>query len=254
MQVKHGYLDVGPLHVYFDEAGSGRPLVLLHGGISHAAALEELREPLAHDFRTIAVEQQAHGHTADVDRPLAFEQMADDTAAVLEHLRVDDADVFGWSDGGNVALGLAIRHPQLVRRIAICGTNTNNDGLTKATLDYLLRGAKDSEQAAAEHAPKEMRESYEAMAPDPSRWGALVKKVMQLTADFRGWTTAQLRGIRAPVLVIVGDDDAVTLEHAIATKRAVQHGTLAVLPATDHMAPLSRASWVVPLLREHFTA
>jgi pimeloyl-ACP methyl ester carboxylesterase len=252
MQTKHGYFDVGPLHMYFDEAGTGRPLLLLHGGISNAAALDGLRAALAVEFRTFAVEQQGHGHTNDADRPLEFERMADDTAAVLSHLGVSDAEVFGWSDGGNVALALAIRHPALVRRAAICGTNTSKAGLTKETLDYLTKGAAASAEAAAAHAPKVMRESYESMAPDPSNWGRLVKKVMEQAVAFRGWTAGELAGITAPVLVMVGDRDAVTVEHAVATSRAVGQGSLAVLPDTDHMAPMSRANWVVPMLQSFF--
>ncbi len=111
------YVVLNGLKMYYEVHGTGKPLVLLHGGFGWAFTYPTL----ARGRRAVAVDLQGHGHTADIDRPLSFEQMADDTAGLLEHLEIDQADFFGHSMGGTVALAVAIRHPRLVRRVAVCG-------------------------------------------------------------------------------------------------------------------------------------
>lgn len=119
IHVKREYVSVNGLKMYYEIHGTGRPLVLLHGAFGWAATYPVL----AKNRQVIAVEMQGHGHTADIDRPLSYEQMADDTAALLKHLKIEQADFFGYSMGGTTALALAIRHPTMVRRLAIFGSN-----------------------------------------------------------------------------------------------------------------------------------
>ena len=114
------HADVGRLHMYYEEAGTGRPLVLLHGGGSTAqTSFGQIIPTLARTHRVIAPEMQGHGHTPDLDRPFSFEQMAADTAALLEQFGVRSADIMGFSNGGMVALQLAARHPALVHKLVI---------------------------------------------------------------------------------------------------------------------------------------
>jgi pimeloyl-ACP methyl ester carboxylesterase len=113
------YADINGLKMYYEVHGTGRPLVLLHGAFGRATVYPAL----ARNRQQIAVELQGHGHTADIDRPLTVEHMADDVAALLQHLKIEQADVFGYSMGGNVALALAIRHPELLGRVAINGSH-----------------------------------------------------------------------------------------------------------------------------------
>ena len=120
---KQGYAPVNGLKMYYEIHGTGKPLVVLHGAFGWATAYPAL----AKNRQVIAVELQGHGHTADIDRPLTFEQMADDTAALLKHLKIEHADFFGYSMGGSVALAVAIRHPSLVDRVAINGSNLWQD-------------------------------------------------------------------------------------------------------------------------------
>src|SRR4030088_1518413 len=114
-----GYAPIGDLNMYYEIHGRGRPLVLLHGAYMTIDLMGPILPELANSRQVIAVEQQGHGHTADVDRPLTYEQMADDTAALVRSLEVEQADVFGYSMGGGVALQLAIRHPDLVRNLVV---------------------------------------------------------------------------------------------------------------------------------------
>ncbi len=245
-----GYAKASDLNMYYDVAGNGPPLLLFHGGMGTAGMFEALRNSLDAHWTTIAIEQQGHGHTADADRPLRFDRMADDTAAAIRSLGLERCHAFGYSDGGNVALGLAIRHPGLIDRIAICGTNANNDGLEPAMLSHLVEGAKEVPEKVAAGLPSMLREAYEAVAPNPRNWPKLVHRVFDLAATFQGWSLEQLQRIESPLLVMVGDHDVVTVEHATWLSQQCPRGQLCVLPRTDHLAPISRALWVSTILNE----
>jgi pimeloyl-ACP methyl ester carboxylesterase len=248
-EVSSGYANVGDLRMYYDIQGNGRPLVLLHGGTATIDySFAAMRPTLAQRWTTIAVEQQAHGRTADIERPLRFEQMADDTAEVLRQLNIESADVFGWSDGGNVALGLAIRHPGLVRKVVIFGTNANNAGLRSEVWAGIQQAAAQGEAAAHGEMPPGLREAYLSVTPDRNGWPNLVAKVMEQSVAFEGWRPAELRGIRAPVLVMIGDRDIVRPEHAVEMYQTIPNAGLAVLPGVDHFAPVSDAPQVTALV------
>jgi pimeloyl-ACP methyl ester carboxylesterase len=235
------YAPVNDLRMYYEIHGAGRPLLLLHGGPTTIdSSFGAILPSLAETRQVIAVEQQGHGHTADIDRPLSFEQMADDTAALLRHLGIEQVDVFGYSDGGNVGLGLAIRHPDLVRKLAIAGTNYNNDGLYPEFLAFFERASPDD--------LGELREAYEAVAPRPGDWPTLVAKVKRLGAEFAGWRPEDIRAIEAPTLVIIGDSDIVRPEHAVELFRLLSHAQLAVLPGIDHVALVERADWLLSMI------
>src|ERR671910_1450105 len=123
-----GYAEVNDLHMYYEIHGTGQPLVLLHGAFSAiGTSFGELLPQLAKTRQVIAFEMQAHGRTADIDRPLTIEQMADDTAAALRHLGIEEADIFGYSMGGSVALHLAIRHPDVVRKLVLASVTYKLD-------------------------------------------------------------------------------------------------------------------------------
>jgi pimeloyl-ACP methyl ester carboxylesterase len=247
-----GYAPVNGLQMYYEihgtAADSQPPLLLLHGGfLSIATSFSQMLPTLVEQRQVVAVEQQGHGHTADIDRPLTFEQEADDTAAALRHLGFEQVDVFGYSDGGNVALGLAIRHPALVRKLAIAGTNVNNEGLVPGMYDFMTG-------MSPEMLGDELRTMYEAEAPRPEDWPVLVEKVKQQVIALEGWTPEQLQAIAAPTLVIIGDADVVTPEHALQIVRLIPHANLAVLPLRDHIQLGTQPEWLLAMLEEFFAA
>ncbi len=234
-----GYADVDGLRMYYEEQGRGRPLVLLHGGGSTAQTSFGVVMPkLARDHHVIAPEQQGHGHTADRDGPLSFEQMADDTAALLEKLGVREADVLGFSNGGMTGIQLAIRHPALVRRLVVCSGFFAHEGLVPA----LRRGF---DHASPADMPAPLRDAYLAAAPHPDL-AAFVAKTVAMMRSFRDVPEAALRTIRAPVLVMVGDRDVIEPEHALRLSRLVPHGELAVMPGSGHGTYLGVAEGAVP--------
>jgi pimeloyl-ACP methyl ester carboxylesterase len=222
------YADVGPLHMYYEDTGSGPPVVLLHGGGSTAQTSFGVVIPeLARTHRVIAPEQQAHGHTPDLARPLSFEQMADDTAALLEQLGIRNADVIGFSNGGMVALQLALRHPALVHKLVLCSSFFSHAGLVAG-----LRAMFDQPPNPAA-VPASLRDAYLAAAPHPDL-ANLVTKTVAMMRGFHDVDTAALRSVTAPTLVMLGDRDVITPEHAVELAHTVAHGELAIFPAAQH--------------------
>jgi pimeloyl-ACP methyl ester carboxylesterase len=234
------YASVNGLRMYYEEHGRGAPLVLLHGGGSTVqTSFAAMLPKLARTHHVIAPEQQGHGHTADVDRPLSFEQMADDTAALLEHLGVRHTDVLGFSNGGMVALQLAIRHPTLVRRLIICSSFYAHEGLSPE----LRQGF---EHASVADMPAPLRDAYLAVAPHPEALPVFVAKTVAMMRSFTDLSAAQLRAIAAPTLVMIGDADVVLPEHSFQLARLVPHGQLAVFPGSGHGTYLGVAEAAKP--------
>jgi pimeloyl-ACP methyl ester carboxylesterase len=257
-----GYAPVGDLDMYYEIHGSGRPLILLHGAYMTIDMMEPILAGLARTRRVIAVEQQAHGHTADADRPLTYEQMADDTAALARHLEVAAADVVGYSMGGGIALQLAIRHPALVRKLVLASASFTSDGMHAVALEMFPSITPEL------FAGSPIEEAYLRTAPDPGGFPKLVEKLKQLDVTPFAWPEEAIRGIAAPTLIVLGDSDGIRLEHAIELFKLRGGGVmgdleglpasqLAVLPGTTHFVPpgsglLDRADWlqamIVPFL------
>jgi pimeloyl-ACP methyl ester carboxylesterase len=245
------YVQSGELRMYCEiqgnTQGESRPLLLLHAGFATIeTSFEKLRPLLAKRGMTIAIEQQGHGHTADLNRPLAYEQMVEDTAALLRYKKIADADVFGWSDGGIVALGLAARYPDLVRRVATIGAGYNTDAEKPDFKQRLASMKPDNEHTLT------FRDAYRKVAPAPDQWPVLVEKVKAMYAGFKGWSALEMQSLKAPLMVMLGDDDFTRPEHALELFRMVPNGRLAILPGSDHSAPVIRAEWVAAMLIDFF--
>lgn len=222
------YADVGPLHMYYEDTGSGPPVVLIHGGGSTAqTSFGRIIPALARAHRVIAPEQQAHGHTPDAARPLSFEQMADDTAALLEQLHVRNADIVGFSNGGMVALQLALRHPGLVHKLVLCSAYASHAGFIPALREMFEQPPNPAAM------PASLRDAYLAAAPHPDLPN-LVTKTVAMMRSFHDIDPAALHSITVPTLVMLGDRDVITPEHAVELAHAVAHGELAIFPAAQH--------------------
>jgi pimeloyl-ACP methyl ester carboxylesterase len=253
MEVKRGYALVDGLRIYYEIHGTASPthppLVLLHGGgDTIETSFGHVLPEFARDRQVIAFEQQGYGHTADIaDRPFSFEQSADDTAALLEYLHVDQADAFGFSNGGTIALLVAIRHPRMVRKLVIASGFFSREGGYPAFWNGFA-------QAQLQDMPKELRDAYLAVAPHPENLQMFFDKAVQRMRDFKDIPTDKIRGIRAPALVIVGDMDVVRPEHAVEEFRLLPHARLAMLPDTDHMTLMSRSEWLVPMVDDFLDA
>jgi pimeloyl-ACP methyl ester carboxylesterase len=228
--VARGYAPVNGLHVYYEVHGpaGGTPLVLLHGG---DPAIEtswgRILPVLARTRRVIAFDQQGHGRTADADRPFTFEGSADDTAALLVHLKIARADLMGFSNGANVAMQVAIRHPELVRRLVFVSGMVKHDGLRPEFWQGM-------QQATLADMPPRLAEAYRRTSPHPEQLPSFFRKSVERMLGFRDWPDDAVRSIAAPTLVVIGDGDVVRPEHAAELARLLPHARLAVLPLTDH--------------------
>jgi pimeloyl-ACP methyl ester carboxylesterase len=253
-----GYAPVNGLNMYYEIHGSGRPLILLHGAYMTIDMMGSLLHGLAATRQVIAVEQQGHGRTADIDRPITYEQMADDTAALARHLEIERADVLGYSMGGATALQMAIRHPSLVRRLVVASAGFASDGMPAEALEMFPKITPEV------FAGTPIEAAYLETAPNPGDFPRLVEKLTKLdTTDF-SWPEEELRAIPAPTLIVLGDSDGVRLEHAVelfnlrgggvmGDLSGLPDSQLAVLPGTSHFVPpgsglLDRADWLLAMI------
>ena len=252
---KSGYALVNGLNMYYEIHGTGQPLVLLHGAFSAiGTSFGKLLPSLAKTRQVIAVELQGHGHTADIDRPLTLEQMADDTAALLQQLGMERADIFGYSMGAGVALHLAIRHPDVPRKLVLASITYNMNGIQPGLMDGLANMKPEMMFGSPWH------EEYTRIAPRPEDFARLFAKKTQMDRQLKDLPAETIQAIKAPALLIIGDSDLVRPEHAVEMFRLLGGGVfgdtpaglpnsqLAVLPGTSHVTVVDRADWLVSMI------
>jgi pimeloyl-ACP methyl ester carboxylesterase len=249
--LQSGYAPVNGLQMYYEIHGSGRtPLLLLHGGLFDIdLQFGELLPSLAATRRVIAADFQGHGRTNDIDRPLTCADLASDVVGLLQHLDVPQADVFGFSVGGGVAIHLAIRHPELIRKVIVSSVSFHPDGDRPENTEAVGRMTVDM------IAGTPMEQSYRVKSPHPDRLQNLLDKLSTFDQGFTGWSDDDIRGIAAPTLITVGDCDAVRLDHAVRFLQlrggdvngdfvGVPASQLAVFPGTTHFFGLARTDLV----------
>ncbi|CAA9362216.1 MAG: Hydrolase, alpha/beta fold family [uncultured Gemmatimonadetes bacterium] len=235
------YAAVNGLRMYYEVHGQARgtklPLVLLHGGGSTiGTTFGRVLPAFAASRQVIAVELQGHGHTADRDGALSFAQDADDVAALLREIGVPAADVLGFSNGANTALELGRRHPDRVGRLVAAAGFLKKDGIPAPVWEFFRQPPDPGKM------PPALREAYLQAAHDPARLPELVAKLMQRLNSFRDWTDDEVRSIRAPTLLMVGDADVVTVEHTVQMSRLLPRAQLAVFPGAVHGAYIGEAT------------
>ncbi|HEV7887659.1 MAG TPA: alpha/beta fold hydrolase, partial [Acidimicrobiales bacterium] len=222
-----------------------RPLVLLHGGLlTIDLTFGSMIPSLAKDYQVIAVELQGHGHTADIDREFSLDALADDVVKLLDHLGIEQADFFGFSLGGMVALALVLARPDRVGRLVLASTHYRNDGYHPEIFDP----AQTSPRLPTQADFQAMQDAYNQVAPDPAHFEAFMNKASNMVGSFPGWDAERLRAITAPTLLIVGDTDFVRLDHAVEMFDLIANAHLAVLPSTTHMGVMGRPDVVLPMV------
>jgi pimeloyl-ACP methyl ester carboxylesterase len=202
--VKTGYAPVNGLNLYYEIHGTGEPLILLHGGVVGITMFGPNLSALSEKRKLIAVELQGHGHTADIDRPLSFETMADDIAALIKYLGIEKADVMGYSLGGGVALQTAIRHPESVHKLVVVSAPFKRDGFYPEVLAAMaLMGP-----SAAEG----MKQSPLSQLYPNVNWARLFTKLGDLLREDYDWSK-EVATIKAPTMIVFADADAVRSAH-----------------------------------------
>ncbi len=231
MDKRSRYADVNGIRMYHETVGDGPPPLVLHGGTC-TIDLPGMEIPFfASEFEVIAPEQVGHGRTEDrPDRDLHYHDMAEDTVELLSQLDVGPVSVFGFSDGGIIGLDLAIHHPELVTKLVLTGTNFRTDGLGPGTGEWLAT-------VKPEEWPESFRLEYARLSPDGAdHWPVVPERLKRMWASEPNYTDEEMAGIGAPTLVIAGDRDAITPEHAVATYRLIPDSQLCIVPHAGHGA------------------
>jgi pimeloyl-ACP methyl ester carboxylesterase len=254
-----GYAPVNGLEMYYEIHGSGEPLVLLHSAFYTIELWGPFLASLAETHQVIAVEFQGHGHTADIDRSFSYEQLADDVAAVMDYLAIEQADVVGHSIGADTALQVAIRQPERVRKLVPISGKYRYDG----EYPELLAGIQMMTPDVFAGTP--YVDAYRRTAPNPEDFPLLVEKLKTFFGQEYAWPEEDLRSITAPTLLMIGDSDIVRPEHELELFRLLGGGVagdlvglptsqLAVLPGTTHASIVGDRSDLVVAMIETFLA
>ena len=221
-----GYAPVNGLKMYYEIYGSGSPLVLVHGGGSTIqTSFGNILPLLAQDYKVIAVELQAHGHTADRDSPESFEQDADDVAALLTYLKINKADLLGFSNGGNTIMQVAIRNPELVNKLVIISAFYKREGMMKGFFEGM-------ENANLGNMPEPLKEAYLKINNDSNGLRRMFDRDKARMLSFKDWKDEDLASIKASSLIIAGDKDVVTAEHTVKMVQLIPNAQLMILPGT----------------------
>jgi pimeloyl-ACP methyl ester carboxylesterase len=246
-----GFADVNGLHLYYETYGSGAPLVLLHGGmLTIDLNFATLIPTLAQTHTVIAVEQQGHGRTANIDREITYPNLASDVVALLDHLGIQRAAVLGHSMGGGVALELAVSHPDRVSAIMPISASVSKDGMHPDLLDPSTFETSSIMPTAQDFA--DFKGAYERLSPHPEQFDAFLMSLSGMDSDFAGWSDEQLAAISCPVLIVQGDNDFTTVAHAGVMLAKIPGSTLAVIPGTTHMQVTRRDTILLPVLEQFF--
>lgn len=225
---------------HYDDSGTGPVVLLLHGGMESSESWDAQTPALAATHRVIAVDRRGHGRTPDVDGPITYEDMRDDTIACIEALDIAGTHLVGWSDGGIVALMVAIARPDLVGRIATLGSNARDDAYTPEA-----RAALGADSPLVDL----MRDDYVRVSPDGAdHWPVVRDKVLRLwwsdPLDFLD----DVAQIDTPTLVMAGDDDCITHEHSLELFHRLPKGRLGIVPGASHVAPMEQPDLVNGML------
>jgi pimeloyl-ACP methyl ester carboxylesterase len=258
---RQGTVSVNGLDMYYEIHGTGQPIALLHGAFSAiGTSFGKILPELARTRQVIAFELQGHGRTADIDRPLSIEAMADDVAAALRTLGIEQADLFGYSMGASVALQSAIRYPEVVRKLVLASVTYTLGGVHPGLMDGLAEMKPEMMHGSPWH------DEYMKIAPHPENFAALFEKKTQMDRQLKDVPQELIQGIKTPTLLIIGDSDLVRPEHAVEMFRLLEGGVfgdmppglpnsqLAVLPGTSHVTLVDRAEWLVSMINAFLDA
>ena len=221
-----GFAAINGIKMYYEIHGEGEPLVLIHGGGSTIqTSFGTILPLLAQQFKVVAVELQAHGHTTDRNAPESFEQDADDVAALVKHLSLKKAHFLGFSNGGNTAMRIAMRHPELVNKLVLISSFYKRDGMIPGFFEGM-------QHATLESMPQLLKTHYLEINNDEKGLVAMFTKDRDRMIQFKDWSDDELRLIKAPAFLICGDHDVVTAEHTLKMAQLIPNNQVMILPGT----------------------
>lgn len=219
-----GYSSVNGINMYYEKYGTGKPLVLIHGGGSTIQTTFGTIIPLLVKHRNvIAMELQAHGRSSDRNQDSSFEQDADDVAGLLKNLNIEKAEIFGFSNGGTTAVQMAIRHPKLVVKLVLAAALCTRDGVAPSFWDFM-------KHASLENMPQQLQNAFLAVVPDTEKLKIMHNRDAKRMVNFEDIPSENISVIKSPALIIVGDKDVIKPEHAIKMFRQMENAELVIIP------------------------
>jgi pimeloyl-ACP methyl ester carboxylesterase len=225
------------IRMYYEVHGRGPTLLLLHGGTGNGTQFAAQVPAFRQHFRVVVPDLCAQGRTTDRPGPLSYHAMAEDVVALMDRLRIRQADVMGWSDGGIVGLDLAIHHPERVKHLVTFGANSSPDGVNAEDVAWAAT-------ASAESFGPATRIAYERLAPDPAHYEIAMDKIIAMWRTQPNFTPQQLGSIRAKTLIAAGEHDVVRAEHTAALARAIPGARRWIVPGASHSVILERPDLV----------
>ncbi len=227
-------LDLGDIKIYLKQKGKGEPIIFLHGGMGSADSWALQVEFFSKHFWIITPDSRGQGRTTDTNTPLSYHLMAEDVIKLMDKLKIASATIVGWSDGGNIGIDLAIHHPNRIKGIVAYGANINPQGLQPHFLDYLRKVT-----------PIKMQQDnggdYLALSPTPEKLPIIAEKIRQLWLNEPRFSAKELASIKAPVLIIDGDqEELIRRDHAKEIAMAIPNSKLIMLPNVGHYATFQR--------------
>lgn len=257
-QKTSGYAPVNGLKIYYEvylpagqAGGEGKPLLLLHGAYMNIDMnWIQLLPGLSKSRKVIAVEMQGHGRTADIERPFSFEKLAEDISGVMKYLKIDSADVIGYSLGGTVALDLAIQNPVMVKKLVIISSAYKSEGWLPEIRNLFQTFKPEFFDATP------LKSAYESMAPDPKHWHAFVTKMIEFNKKEYNLGEEKVKAIKSPVLLIMGDNDGIDMDHKARLYKllggdmaGLPKSQLAILPGSTHVSLMMKTDEILSLLK-----
>ena len=250
-----GYAEVNGLKMYYEVYGQGKPIVLLHGSyMTIPLNWSQIIPMFAKNRKVIVAEMQGHGRTRDTDREISYEGMADDVSGLLKHLKIDSADILGYSMGGGIAFQVAVRHPEQVRRLVVLsGAYTHDGWWPDVEAMYPTMNADMFKGSPIE-------KQYDSLGNDPAHFPEFVKKVISIDLKPYDWSK-EVKNIKAPIFMAIGDADGIRYEHALELFRArgggkmgdihgLPQSRLAIMPGTTHIGMMQHMDWIVPMIND----
>jgi pimeloyl-ACP methyl ester carboxylesterase len=244
---------VNGMEMYYEVSGEGEPLIVLHGAYMNIETMGAIIPRLAETHKVYALEMQGHGRTTDIDRPITYQNLADDVAAFMDAVGIEKADVFGYSMGAAAGLQLAIRHPEKVDQLIAASGAYDANGWQPEFIAFI------PQMSVEMFVNMPFAEDYKKLAANPDSFPALVEKLIALEKEPMAWE-ADVKALKTPVLIITGDADVATLEHSVAMFRLLGGGVmgdmgkplpasrLAVMPATSHTAVISQPDLLIAFI------
>jgi pimeloyl-ACP methyl ester carboxylesterase len=232
------YIDVNGLRTYYEVHGEGEPLLLMHGGFCTVETFARQTPDFASKHKVIVPERRGHGRTPDLEGPITYEAMAEDTIGLMEALGISSAHLVGYSDGGNTALLIALKRPDVVHKMVCMGANFHYNGMAPVAMQVM-------EHATPDNFYPWLIEKYKEVSPDgPEHLPIVFNKIMRMWREEPALTPDDLHRIQAPTLVLVGDRDWVATEHTVQMHESIPNSQLCVIPGATHGAPFEKAALV----------